>query len=82
MKSIGIFEAKTKLSEICEEVSATGRPVLITRRGKPMVTIATVQSRESVWEARASYVAEKPPMKADYRIPARSKDGPDFKVGD
>ena len=40
MKTIGIFEAKTKLSVICDEIARTGEPVVVSRRGKPLVTIA------------------------------------------
>ncbi|MCH7226135.1 type II toxin-antitoxin system Phd/YefM family antitoxin [Haloferula sp. A504] len=40
MESIGIFEAKTKLSSICERVARTGAPVLVCRRGKPLVVIS------------------------------------------
>ena len=33
MKTVGIFEAKTKLSEICDEVARSGVGVVVTRRG-------------------------------------------------
>ena len=45
MDNIGIFEAKTRLSEIIERVVREGRPVTITRRGVPVVDI--VPTRES-----------------------------------
>ena len=32
---IGVFEAKTRLSELVDQVSRGGQEVLITRRGKP-----------------------------------------------
>ena len=35
MKTVGIFEAKTNLSRLLEEVER-GRDVMITRRGKPV----------------------------------------------
>jgi prevent-host-death family protein len=38
-RKIGIFEAKTKLSEICENVSETGAEYVITRRGKEIARI-------------------------------------------
>lgn len=32
---VGVFEAKTRLSELVELVSQSGQEVLITRRGRP-----------------------------------------------
>jgi prevent-host-death family protein len=39
MKTIGIFEAKTHLTAVCSEVARTGEPVLVSRRGQPLVVI-------------------------------------------
>ncbi len=56
MKALGVFDIKTRLSEICDEVARTGEPVLVTKRGKPFVRIAPLDSsdetRSPVWEAR------------------------------
>lgn len=56
-----MFEAKTKLSEICDEVHRTGESVLVTRRGKPYVRIVPLENSDgagsSVWEARERYEA-------------------------
>ena len=58
MRSVGIFEAKTRLSEICEEVAKSGHGVVVTRRGKPLVRIEpVVEEGLSVWEARDEYIA-------------------------
>ena len=35
MNQIGLFEAKTKFSEICERIAAGGEAIVVTRRGKP-----------------------------------------------
>ena len=40
MKSIGIFEAKTKFTSICEQVVRTGLAVVVSKRGQPMVQVA------------------------------------------
>jgi antitoxin (DNA-binding transcriptional repressor) of toxin-antitoxin stability system len=40
VKAIGIFEAKTHLTAICSEIVRTGQPVLVQRRGKPLVLIS------------------------------------------
>ncbi|TVP77511.1 MAG: type II toxin-antitoxin system Phd/YefM family antitoxin [Puniceicoccaceae bacterium] len=42
MESIGIFEAKTKFPGICNQVVRSGSPVLVSRRGKPLVVISPV----------------------------------------
>jgi len=62
MKSLGLFETKNRLSEICAEVAETGEPLVVTRRGKPLVRIvpeSTQGKPESVWqtvkEARKKY---------------------------
>ncbi len=36
---IGLFEAKTKLSEICGKVRESGVEYVITRRGKPVARL-------------------------------------------
>ncbi|MFO7782606.1 MAG: type II toxin-antitoxin system Phd/YefM family antitoxin [Spirochaetia bacterium] len=61
MKRFGIFEIKTKLSQVCEEVAQTGESVLVTRRGKPLVRIDPLETSDeegsSVWEARERFEA-------------------------
>lgn len=55
---VGIFEAKTKLSEICDEVARTHVPVTITRRGDPLVCIGPVAGeRLTLRERRVRYMA-------------------------
>ena len=77
MRSIGMFEAKTRLSEICDEVARTGRSVLVTRRGRPLVRIDPVaEERFSVWEARESYVADNGPIHEEFDPPQRSEELP------
>jgi prevent-host-death family protein len=39
MDKIGIFEAKTKLSEICTKVEESGTEYVITRHGRPVARI-------------------------------------------
>ena len=40
MKTLGIFEAKTKFTSICEEVARTGLSTLVQKRGRPLVVIS------------------------------------------
>lgn len=42
VKTLGIFEAKTRFTALCEEVVRTGRPTLIQKRGRPMVLVTPV----------------------------------------
>jgi prevent-host-death family protein len=77
MRLIGLFEAKTRLSEICDEVSRSGDSVVITRRGKPLVRIDPVEDDKfSVWEDRAEYIARKGRMKHEFDLPPRSPELP------
>lgn len=39
MKTVGLFEAKTRLSELCREVADSGEPILIERRGIPIAEL-------------------------------------------
>lgn len=42
MSEIGIFEAKTKLSELCTQVEEAGVEYVITRRGRPVARITGI----------------------------------------
>ena len=52
MDSIGIYEAKSKLSELVEKAEA-GEVVTITRRGKPVAKIGPVKRPEAVDNSEA-----------------------------
>jgi prevent-host-death family protein len=72
MKTVGIFEAKTKLSELCDEVARSGRSVVVTRRGKPLVRIDPIRpDSTSVWEDRVEYIAREGRWKEDFDVPSR-----------
>jgi prevent-host-death family protein len=77
MNSVGLFEAKTKLSEICRKVSEAGQGVVITHRGKPLVRIEPIQAakrkKSSVWEARAAYIKKHGLWKDDFELPPKEK---------
>ena len=40
MRSVGVLEAKTNLSNLLDDVLASGEPILITRHGKPVARLA------------------------------------------
>lgn len=77
MNEIGLFEAKTKFSEICERVAAKGEAILVTRRGKPLVKIGPISESEakpaSVWERRAEYEKRHGPLTEEFSLPRREK---------
>lgn len=77
MTSVGIFEAKNRLSELCERVAVTGEPLLIRRHGEPLVRIvpfAQDGKKESVWSTVAESVAKYGPLDDDWEAPERSHD--------
>ena len=83
MQTIGIFEAKTKLSEICEQVARTGVGVVVTRRGKPLVRIDPVpEASFSVWEDRDAYIADSGALKEEFDLPSRSGELPSSPLDD
>ncbi len=77
MKTFGIFEIKTKLSSICEEVARTGESVIVTKRGKPFVSIVPLdlysQKSSPVWEARERF-DQYHSIDEDFAAPSRQKD--------
>lgn len=44
MDDIGIFEAKTKFPGLCDQVVRSGTPVLVSRRGKPLVIVSPART--------------------------------------
>jgi len=77
MTVIGLFEAKTKLSELCDRVASKGETIIISRRGKPVAKIGPVQpnraSRTSVWDVRADYEKKHGGLSEDFELPAKEK---------
>lgn len=72
MKNIGLFEAKTRLSEICDEVMKQKQPVLITKRGKPIVRIDPIEEGEKgVWDMAKKFKKTHGPIKDNFELPPR-----------
>ena len=44
---VGIFEAKTHLSELVDQVASGGEDVLITKRGKPVARLVPISDGDS-----------------------------------
>lgn len=75
MNTLGIYEAKTKLSEICERIAQTGEPVVVTRRGVPLVQIHPVRpdgTGSTIWALRDRFVEEHGDLEADLELPPRT----------
>jgi prevent-host-death family protein len=55
MKSVGIFQAKSRLSELVSQVER-GERVLLTRNGKPVAEIIPVASDKKKAEAAMKWI--------------------------
>lgn len=55
--TVGLFEAKTHLSELVNQVSAGGEDVVITRRGKAVARIVPFDTRAEVDAALSRLLA-------------------------
>ena len=76
MRAIGLFEAKTKFSELCEAVASGGEAVLVTRRGKPLVRIEPCDGGSKgspVWERRVAFERAHGKVTERFELPAREK---------
>jgi prevent-host-death family protein len=75
VKSLGLFEVKTRLSELCREVAETGESVMVTKRGKPLVRIVPVAANaergSSIWGPRERDEAANGAWTDDFELPAR-----------
>lgn len=74
MKSMGIFETKNRLSELCEEVARGEGPLVVTRHGKPLVRIVPYESKvsqETVWDTVEECRARYGPLDEDLELPDR-----------
>ena len=57
-ETIGMFEAKTRFSEIVATVVREGRRVIVTRRGKPVVQISRCPGDEDRQASRKRALEE------------------------
>lgn len=53
MKTVGVFEAKARLSEVLADVSAGKQAYLVTRKGTPVAEIRPVSSGRAEMQAAA-----------------------------
>jgi antitoxin (DNA-binding transcriptional repressor) of toxin-antitoxin stability system len=69
--TIGIFEAKTRFSQLCDQVNSTGQPLVVERRGKALVMISPVpssdrQESEDILAAWQRWTSEHPEEDDDF----------------
>jgi antitoxin (DNA-binding transcriptional repressor) of toxin-antitoxin stability system len=58
VRKIGLFEAKTNLSKIAEQVKRTGQSVTFTRRGEPYVDLVPHQNAIASRRPQAQVINE------------------------
>ena len=54
---VGIFDAKTRLSELVQHVASSHEDVLITRRGRPVARLVPVDQEPAVEHGLARLMA-------------------------
>jgi prevent-host-death family protein len=78
MITLGIFEVKARISEICERVKQTGEPIVITKRGVPMVRIEPITKEpdgvSEIWRLRQEFIEESGELTEDFVLPERQQD--------
>lgn len=68
---------KTKISEICETVKESCEPILITKRGVPMVKIIPIENSEkqsNIWNQRQKFLNINGEITEELPLPSRKID--------
>lgn len=77
MESVALYDAKNRLSELCNKVTETGEPCIISRRGRPIVKLVPVGEADgtsSVWESVEEAQAKYGSLDEDLELPERSRE--------
>lgn len=69
MKSTNVSEARRRLPAIAAEVATTGVPMVITRRGRPLVKLVPVEAAGAAAEAELPLRGLPLEMSADFDEP-------------
>ena len=73
VKTVGLFEAKTRLSELCREVATGGETIVISLRGRPVAELAPVRERRragsSLLDDLARFQASHPRARGEPEFP-------------
>jgi len=78
MKAIALFDAKNKMSEVCDRVARTKEPVVITRRGRALVRIMPLEDAPAgsdVWHAFKETRATYGEPEVEFELPERTLGG-------
>lgn len=78
MDSVALYDAKNRLSELCNKVTETGEPCIISRRGRPIVKLVPVEHSEepvSVWATVEESQAKYGPLDEEFEMPERFSSG-------
>ena len=70
-KSIGVFEAKTHFSRLCDQVSQSDQPLVVERRGESLIMISPLdptpqQERDDILTAWERWTEEHPEEDQDF----------------
>ncbi|MEX2382846.1 MAG: type II toxin-antitoxin system Phd/YefM family antitoxin [Opitutales bacterium] len=81
-KTIGIFEAKTHFSQLCDQVSLSGQPLLVERRGKALIMISPLdpihgQEGDDILSAWQRWTEEHPEEEQDFPDVSRLRSNKD-----
>lgn len=77
MESFALYDAKNRLSELCNKVSESREPCIISRRGRPIVKLVPVDEagpEASVWGSVEEAQAKYGPLDAEVELPPRSSE--------
>lgn len=77
MESFALYDAKNRLSELCNQVAESGEPCVISRRGRPIVKLVPIDEagpQTSVWGSVEEAQAKYGPLDADVELPKRSSE--------
>lgn len=77
METFALYDAKNRLSELCNRVAESGEPCVISRRGKPYVKLVPVGeagANASVWGSVEEAQAKYGPLDAEFEQPKRPRE--------
>ena len=82
MEMIALYDAKNRFSEICKQVTESGQPCVISRRGRPVVKIVPFEEDDaadprgrsaSVWDTVEESQARFGKLTEEFERPERSQ---------
>ncbi|MFT5471092.1 MAG: antitoxin (DNA-binding transcriptional repressor) of toxin-antitoxin stability system [Verrucomicrobiales bacterium] len=88
LKTIGVLEAKSRLSEICSEIAKSGDTVVISNRGEPLVEVRPIRQpgqagdgpgSEGILDCLRTCRQRFGPLEEEFEIPRWS---PEFRFND